>query len=68
MAALSAVQVREVLKLEAKKARQKQQAKAAGLSEADVAPLIAEIDADIAKIKNFAAAQSEIPTDKSAKK
>lgn len=68
MANMTAVQAREVLKLAAKRTRTLQQAKAAGLSEADVKDVVAEIDAEIAKIRGFAASQGEISTDRTSKK
>jgi len=51
---VNAEQVKEVLKLEAKKARVRQQGKAAGV---DVSAVIAEIDVEIAKVKEFASKQ-----------
>lgn len=61
MAKLTCDQVKDILKLEAKKSRVLHAAKAAGIPAEDVAAVVGEIEYEIAKIRAFAEAQASLP-------
>ena len=68
MGTLSSSAVREVLRLTGKRKRVVAAAAQADVSAAEVQPLLAEIDAEIARIRALSAAQSELSLERPSKK
>lgn len=68
MSTLSLSAVREILRLTAKRKRVVAAAAQAGVTEAEAAPLVAEIDAEIARIRALSSAQSDLPLERPSKK
>lgn len=61
---MTADQAKAILRLAAKRVRVLQSAKAAGLTAADCAEVVAEIDKEISDIRTFSAGQASLVLDK----